>query len=662
MSGTRVNMEVFLPLFVSLVCCAATMLGINSCSRKVETPLTRLGGIPVSWGSVVQAAQKNDVNLLNLLRACGADLDAKDESGKTALMHAAESGSMEAAEFLACNTATLTERDEEGVSAFAYAMSNAHLPVATMLLCSGATVDEAGHHQKPLLVTAVMQENHPAMLMLLENRAGFGMNPALREALKKGSLEFAKDLLRFGADPNLRIDGKPALAHAISTNNGAAISLLLKYGADPNKKDTSGESALMLALAKADDPLAIRLLDAGGDPNLVGGDGQPPLLRLIGTDRLEMMTTLLDRGADAAYCDEKGTTLLGYGLMSGNFALAEALIEKGVNPDAPCRGEESPIEIAFTDKNLTLAEFLLKRDAAAHPVLFHRAIEADSREIIDLYLDYGADVDALDSDGDTALSKCVRNGQIEMAEHLIQRGANVLTPGKEGQEPLLIAVAVKNAEMAKMLIDQGADPNRRLVEPYSKAYRSLVDSSTLSYYMARDSHFYPIMVAAANGHGDTIRVLLENGARQYPYTKNWQRYPISFASEAHHIEAQQLLVGYDPKKATESIKVVVNLTTQRAVLYKNGEPALNSRVSTGKSGYRTPTGEYVITHKHRHWNSSLYGSSMPYFMRLSCAAFGMHVGYVPGYPASHGCIRMPESGAISFWKNAPVGTPVSIVK
>ena len=48
-----------------------------------------------------------------------------------------------------------------------------------------------------------------------------------------------------------------------------------------------------------------------------------------------------------------------------------------------------------------------------------------------------------------------------------------------------------------------------------------------------------------------------------------------------------------------------------------------------------------ISDKHRHHNSTIYGSSMPYFMRLSCAAFGLHQGYVPSYPASHGCIRVP---------------------
>ena len=154
---------------------------------------------------------------------------------------------------------------------------------------------------------------------------------------------------------------------------------------------------------------------------------------------------------------------------------------------------------------------------------------------------------------------------------------------------------------------------------------------------------------------------MRNGASTGRYTRSWKRYPISFASEAGHVEAQQLIVGYDPETQEDHYKIVIDLSSQRAVMYKNGEELMSSRVSTGKRGYRTPTGEYVVTHKHRTHTSTLYHSPMPYFMRLSCKAFGTHVGYVPNYPASHGCIRMPAKNAKAFFNEAPRGTPVSIV-
>jgi lipoprotein-anchoring transpeptidase ErfK/SrfK len=88
---------------------------------------------------------------------------------------------------------------------------------------------------------------------------------------------------------------------------------------------------------------------------------------------------------------------------------------------------------------------------------------------------------------------------------------------------------------------------------------------------------------------------------------------------------------------------------------------MTSNVSSGMRGYRTPTGKFVVTNKARHHTSSIYGSPMPYFQRLSCQAFGFHVGHCPGYPASHGCIRMPQSKARAFFSTTKVGDPVEII-
>jgi lipoprotein-anchoring transpeptidase ErfK/SrfK len=99
---------------------------------------------------------------------------------------------------------------------------------------------------------------------------------------------------------------------------------------------------------------------------------------------------------------------------------------------------------------------------------------------------------------------------------------------------------------------------------------------------------------------------------------------------------------------------------QQASLWKDGRLVLTSPISTGRDGYPTPMGRFVITDKQRLRNSSIYKVPMPYFMRLSCSEVGMHAGVVPNYPASHGCIRMPESAAIKFYHAVDEGTLVSI--
>ena len=121
----------------------------------------------------------------------------------------------------------------------------------------------------------------------------------------------------------------------------------------------------------------------------------------------------------------------------------------------------------------------------------------------------------------------------------------------------------------------------------------------------------------------------------------------------------QILLGVDPDNEERWIKV--DLSEQKAWVYdREGKSIFSTRVSTGKKGYRTKTGEFVITNRKRHHNSTIYGSSMPYFQRLSCGDFGFHQGYCPGYAASHGCLRVPSGNAYKLWQITKVGDRVVI--
>jgi lipoprotein-anchoring transpeptidase ErfK/SrfK len=134
--------------------------------------------------------------------------------------------------------------------------------------------------------------------------------------------------------------------------------------------------------------------------------------------------------------------------------------------------------------------------------------------------------------------------------------------------------------------------------------------------------------------------------------------------------------------------VKISLGEQRAYFYKSGQLVGISQLSTGREGLNTPVGKFSIIQKDKDHVSTLYGdyvdsagtvvkanvdvnkdprppgtkfkgSPMPYFMRI-VGGVGMHAGYLPGYPASHGCIRMPEFMAESFFKSVSTGTPVTI--
>ena len=133
--------------------------------------------------------------------------------------------------------------------------------------------------------------------------------------------------------------------------------------------------------------------------------------------------------------------------------------------------------------------------------------------------------------------------------------------------------------------------------------------------------------------------------------------------------------------------VEIDLQEQRAYLLQNGRPVLASPISSGRYGHLTQTGSFKVIEKERNHYSSIYGkivdasgrtvvadadvdmkvpsgcrfvpAPMPYFMRFH-GSDGMHAGYLPGYPASHGCVRMPDQYAVAFFNAVSVGTPVTV--
>jgi lipoprotein-anchoring transpeptidase ErfK/SrfK len=135
-------------------------------------------------------------------------------------------------------------------------------------------------------------------------------------------------------------------------------------------------------------------------------------------------------------------------------------------------------------------------------------------------------------------------------------------------------------------------------------------------------------------------------------------------------------------------RVIINLSEQRAYLIEDGKVSLVSPIASGKPGWSTPTGNFSVISKDIDHRSQSFGliidgsgriasssatpgthvppgfhyqpAPMPYYMEFT-AAIGMHAGYLPGYPASHGCVRMPRDLAERFFERVNIRTPVTVV-
>jgi hypothetical protein len=109
------------------------------------------------------------------------------------------------------------------------------------------------------------------------------------------------------------------------------------------------------------------------------------------------------------------------------------------------------------------------------------------------------------------------------------------------------------------------------------------------------------------------------------------------------------------------VVVIVSIPEQKMYVYRNGVRIGRSTVSTGKKGHATPTGVFTILQKKVAHESSIYkGSKMPHMQRLTWDGIAMHAGQLPGYPASHGCVRLPIDFAEKLYSVTNNGTTVIV--
>lgn len=107
--------------------------------------------------------------------------------------------------------------------------------------------------------------------------------------------------------------------------------------------------------------------------------------------------------------------------------------------------------------------------------------------------------------------------------------------------------------------------------------------------------------------------------------------------------------------------IVVSLADQTLYAYNGQQLVAYSNISSGKPGHETPTGAFTVSEKDVDHHSSIYdNASMPFFMRLTDGGVGLHAGFIPGYPASHGCVRLPLGMARELYQHVESGTPVEI--
>lgn len=370
------------------------------------------------------------------------------------------------------------------------------------------------------------------------------------------------------------------------------------------------------------------------DPYACDARGTTALMRASARGDLAAMEHWVALGADVNQMDTRAHTALSYAIVARRGAAVEWLLAHGADADWNCcDGTGSPLLHALETREFTVIEPILRTQRPAiwcpqaREALF-TAIRMRDKAMIWAFLTYFETPPTLE----------------------------------DSRQPLLAhAIAWGDEELVALLLECGADPNTALQNPVDRGFASLIASARVRDDLACETGMTVLMLAASLGELECAQLLLDYGAKRGLTTRRNRMTALDFAARRDaRPQMLQVLLGKSPRPEDQRMRIHISIGRQEAVLYKDGAVAFVSPVSTGMSGFPTPVGEFVVTDKDRLRVSSIYHAEMPYFMRMSCRDFGMHAGVLPGYPASHGCIRLPHDSAVRFFRMVDVGTLVTI--
>jgi ankyrin repeat protein len=439
-------------------------------------------------------------------------------------------------------------------------------------------------------------------------------------------------MARFGLEPTARsaISGEEFI-RALATKRGSLIDYYFNEHFDPNARGVQDRPLIVAAALQGDWRLVRRLLDAGSSADLADEAGVTALMVAAKQDNLAMIQELAGRVTNLAARDRDGRTALQYAIASQNLETIHLLLL--LSPD---------LRLTYGDCRDLLAA----------------ALDTRNRKVAQALLDRLPRLQEWSPSAQRALAASLRDSDRDFIRLLLAKHAGPATP--EGRNVPLLAYAVvqDDAPLFSMLLDCGADPNTAISGKYDKDFLEALPSKTFRNYIEDDKNVSVLMLASGIGRPEYVRALLEAGADRNRSTVRYKMIALYYAAQTGNWRCTQILLGSGP--SPDELRLEISLASQHVSLVKNGVPVFNTNCSTGRPGFATRRGDYVITDKDRnHW-STIYKCEMPYFMRLSCLDFGMHEGVVPNYPASHGCIRLPGDAARRFFAEIPIGTLVSV--
>ena len=439
---------------------------------------------------LIKAVKGRDAATARKLIESNVDVNAPQADGATALHWAVHRDDLETAKLLIEAGANVEATNDFGVMPLSLAATNRNAAMIEMLLEAGADANAALMTGETLLMTAAHAGDLDTVDVLLSHGADVNAKEPIRRqtalmwALGENHTDVVRRLVEHGADIHAATTlGFTPLLFAAREGDLEAAGILLDAGADANttaksletrkdsgassgdgKKEKVGLSALHVAVQRGHADIAILLLERGADAN-ADGPGFTPLHWAVGTWETEM------NGANGITAPKEHEWDTLRGVQEGKFELVKALLDHGADPNALL--EKPPARYGFTAtrpvKNSTpfyLAAFAgeveimrlladrgadpnLRPDNDLTPMMIAAGVNRSTRELsvseedllaaIKLTVELGADVNATDRGGNTAMHGAAWIRSVDIVQYLVDNGADVNALNKAGRSPLYIA-------------------------------------------------------------------------------------------------------------------------------------------------------------------------------------------------------------------------------
>ncbi|MCH2253864.1 MAG: ankyrin repeat domain-containing protein [Vicinamibacterales bacterium] len=454
----------------------------------VDTPQAD-GATPLAW-----AAHWDDLGMADLLMRAGANVNAANDLGVTPLMLACTNGSAAMVEALLHAGTDPAVARSTGETALMMASRTGSVAVVRLLVAHGIDVNASTTGGHTALMWAAAERHADVVRVLAEIGADVHARTAVRtRAARPGGYarKEPKVLSQFEAvnpaalprdgdgDPPRPEGGFTPLLYAVTAGDLDVVRVLLAAGANVDEAGPDGMTALMLALIKRHEAIALFLLDQGADPHAADA-GYTALHLASATGHLGVAEALLTRGADPNLRLERpqrvtnafeigvfqspgsgrltqiGSTPFIVAAKSANARMMRLLAAAGADPRLTTNDGTTA---------LMLAAGLGKR--AATDITYYEWTEEKAVEALRMGLELGVDINAANAHGETALHAAAYHNANQVIEFLVEAGANIDATNAAEQTALRIAEGhliccttyVRHTEAAERLRGLGADPD-----------------------------------------------------------------------------------------------------------------------------------------------------------------------------------------------------------